>query len=101
MTDAEKNELKRQLYEQTTMMLVSRGMQYSSVAKRKLEELYDAIDKGCYKNKYQVKLENIYIILEALKYRTIGLFSGNVPECVTDAIQLMIDIIESETDENA
>ena len=97
MTDAEKNELKRQLYEQTTMMLVERGTLYSSVAQNALNEMYRAIDNGTYKTQAEIKLDNVHIILQALKGRK----AGTIPDIVADAIQLMIEIIEKENEDNA
>ena len=90
MSEAEKNELKRQLLRQSTMMLVSRGNLYSSIVSEHLNAAFRSIDDGTYQNQYQIKLNNIYTLLKALQAQG---YSG-ASDIIAETIQLMIDIIE-------
>ena len=94
MSEAEKNELKRQLLEQATMMIISRGELYSSIIQSNLSVVFNAIDDGTYETKEGIKLQGVLSILKALQDNAYAYCS----DIVGEAINLMIQIIERNPD---
>ena len=91
MTEKEKDVLKKQLLEQATMMIISRGELYSSVITSTLTQAMQDIDNGTYETKDSIKLQGVLAILKALQNQAYAYCS----EIVGDAIKLMVDIIEA------
>ena len=91
MTEKEKDALKKQLLEQATMMIVSRGELYSSVITSTLTQAMQDIDNGTYETKDSIKLQGVLSILKALQDNAYSYCS----DIVGDAIKLMVDIIEA------
>ena len=90
MTEKEKDVLKKQLLEQATMMIISRGELYSSVITSTLTKAMQDIDNGTYETKDSIKLQGVLSILKALQDNAYAYCS----DVVGDAIKLMVDIIE-------
>jgi len=91
VTEKEKDALKKQLLEQATMMIISRGELYSSVITSTLTKAMQDIDNGTYETKDSIKLQGVLSILKALQNQAYAYCS----DIVGDAIKLMVDIIES------
>ena len=91
MTEKEKDVLKKQLLEQATMMIISRGELYSSVITSTLTQAMQDIDNGTYETKDSIKLQGVLAILKALQNQAYAYCS----DIVGEAIALMVAIIEA------